>query len=202
MTDSFNKACTDAAERYATDNHRVSFADTADEKAFTAGAHWGYERGCVQSDKDVLEAADKVREARAKQNEAIELCSKMESDRNGACAEIELLKQAARPYVHEKLVEANAEIVGLREINSIQKTFLQAAEKNDINTRAMCHKLADALMSGEPDYNSAWSMICLMAEGEGSDARVYQVMAKAIHKKLKPLLDEYAQFKRESGGGE
>ena len=47
-----------------------------------------------------------------------------------------------------------------------------------------------ALAGGEPDYNSAWSMICLMAEGEGNDASVYQQMAKAIHAKLKPAMDE------------
>lgn len=46
----------------------------------------------------------------------------------------------------------------------------------------------EALESGEPSYNSAWSMICLMAEGEGSNAEVYQTMAKAIHAKLKPAL--------------
>lgn len=40
--DTFEKRRDDAADAYATGNHRTSFADTYDEKAFKAGADWGY----------------------------------------------------------------------------------------------------------------------------------------------------------------
>lgn len=36
----WNKELDAAAESYATGNHRSSFADTYDEKAFIAGAEW------------------------------------------------------------------------------------------------------------------------------------------------------------------
>jgi len=65
-----------------------------------------------------------------------------------------------------------------------------------IEALADCQK---AFTFGEPDYNSAWSMICLMAEGEGSNAEVYQTMAKEIHRRLKPSLDNLEHL---LGGGE
>lgn len=111
--------------------------------------------------------------------EKLEFCEK-QNDIKGQEVALQLLEQAA-PFTVD---------FGQNE-NVLSDCFSFGAQIENARLQPLLKKLIDcvsALEHGEPDYNSAWSMICLMAEGEGDDARVYQQMAKAIHAKLKPAL--------------